>query len=430
MHNFYYLKNKLHCEKVQIRSLAEEFGTPLYVYSAQTITDNFNRLKNSFSDIDCTICYSVKANSNLSIINLIAALGGGFDVVSLGELKRVAAAGGDTEKCVFAGVGKTTEEITQALKMGIYSFNIESVSELARINQIAKTLGKVAPISVRVNPNIDAGTHSKITTGTYQNKFGIAYEEIERLYASASRLKNVELRGVQMHIGSQLTSTKPFELAVKKMIPLVIQLKNKFGITFFSLGGGIGIVYQDALASGQSLWWKSSAGSKFITPEKYAEKLLPYLRQLGLKIILEPGRFIVGNAGILVTKVEYIKNTGTKTFVIVDAAMNDLIRPSFYDAYHEIIPEQSIPARKPIKCDVVGPICESGDFFCKDRQIPEPKQGELLVIMSAGAYCASMGSNYNSRPLPPEVLVNGQTFKLIRRRQSHEDIWSHENSGK
>ncbi len=267
-----------------------------------------------------------------------ANLGSGFDMVSEGEFRRVIAAGGDPRKCVFAGVGKTEEEIEFALRKGIYSFNVESEPELLRINRVAARLKKIAPVAVRVNPNVDAGTHAKITTGTYENKFGIAFEQVEGVYARASKLKNLRLRGIQMHIGSQLTQVKPFELAVKKVLPLVQKLAAKYDFEFFSIGGGLGIVYDPALASGFANGGNSKEAKKILTPGTYAETLVPLLQPLGLKILLEPGRFMVGNAGILVTRVEYVKRTGKKNFVIVDAAMNDLIRPAFYDSYHEIVP--------------------------------------------------------------------------------------------
>jgi diaminopimelate decarboxylase len=391
MHDFRYVGNKLFCEGVAIETLAKKFGTPLYVYSQRTLAD----------------------------------LGGGFDIVSAGELQRVIAAGGDPRQCVFAGVGKTEAEIEFALRKGIYSFNVESEPELQRINKVAARLKKVAPVAVRVNPNIEAKTHAKITTGTYENKFGIAFENIGGVYARASKLKNLWLRGVQMHIGSQITEVKPFEQAVRKVLPLVARLKAKYGLEFFSIGGGLGIVYEPALASGTAAWWNSAAAKNVLTPAKYAARLVPLLQPLGLKILLEPGRFISGNAGILVTRVEYVKRTGIKNFLIVDAAMNDLIRPAFYDAYHEIVPlTKKGDAR--ISSDVVGPICESGDYFCKDRPLPKLGEGDAIALLSAGAYGSVMGSNYNARALPTEVLVNGKKFAAVRERQAVKNIWADE----
>lgn len=428
MHRFYYKGSKLYCENVSLAKLVQEFGTPLYVYSRQTIVKHFQALDSALSGIDHLICYAVKANSNLAVIKTLAELGSGFDIVSGGELRRVIAAGGKPELSVFAGVGKTESEIEFALKNNIYSFNVESEPELERINHIAGKLCVKAPIAIRVNPNIDAHTHSKITTGTYENKFGIGFEQVPSVYERASKLENIKIKGVQMHIGSQLTSVKPFEQAVRKVVPLAIELKNKYGIEFFSIGGGIGIVYKPALDSGTPEWWKSPQSKGLLTPQIYARRLVPILKKTGLRILIEPGRFIVGNAGILITRVEYVKKTGRKNFVIVDAAMNDLIRPAFYDSYHEIVPLiRSDSADKKIKADVVGPICESGDYFCKDRILPVVKQGDYLVIMSAGAYGSVMGSNYNSRPFPPEVMVSGSRYALIRSRQPVEKIWELES---
>jgi diaminopimelate decarboxylase len=364
----------------------------------------------------------MKANSNLSVMRVLANCGSGFDVVSAGELQRVIAAGGDPKKCVFAGVAKSESEIEFALRKGIYSFNCESEPEIVRINKVAARLKKLAPIAVRVNPNVAAKTHAKITTGTYENKFGIAFEQVEAIYARASKLKNIKLRGVQMHIGSQITETTPFELAVKKVLPLVQKLKMKYALEFFSIGGGLGIVYEPALASGAASWWNSPVAKSIMTPATYAAKLLPLLQPLGLKILMEPGRFIVGNAGALVTKVEYVKRTGKKNFVIVDAAMNDLIRPAFYDAYHEIVPLKK-KSGAPISSDVVGGVCESGDYFCKDRQLAKLGEGDTLALLSAGAYGFVMASTYNTRPLAAEVLVSGKNVAVARERQKIEEIW-------
>jgi len=422
MHDFHYIANKLYCEEVPLDSLVKKYGTPLYVYSQRTLTDHFKKLERAMDGLDHLICFAVKSNSNQAVLSVLASLGSGFDIVSAGELRRVIAAGGDTRKCVFAGVGKTESEIEFALKQGVYSFNAESEPELERINRIAARLRKIAPVAVRVNPDVKAGTHKKITTGTYENKFGIAFEQIEGVYARASKLKNLRLRGLQMHIGSQITNPAPFQEAVKKVSPLVTRLKHKHGLEFLSIGGGLGIVYEPALESGATQWWKSAQAKGILTPQTYAERLLPWLKPIGLKILLEPGRFISGNAGILVTRVEYVKRTGHKNFLIVDAAMNDLIRPAFYEAYHEIVP---LTRRNGglIRSDVVGPICESGDFFCQDRPLPRAQQGDDLALMSAGAYGSVMSSNYNSRPLPAEVLVNGKQAALVRKRQPVDEIW-------
>jgi diaminopimelate decarboxylase len=425
MHDFRYVGNKLFCEGVAVEALANKFGTPLYVYSQRTLTDHFQKLDQALAPLDHMICFAMKANSNLAVLRTIASLGGGFDIVSGGELQRVLAAGGDPRRCVFAGVGKSAAEIEFALKKNIYCFNVESEPEIARINKIAARLKKIAPIAVRINPNVEAHTHAKITTGTYENKFGIAFEQVEGVYARASQLKNIWLRGVQMHIGSQLTQVEPYELAIKKVTPLVHKLVLKHGLDFFSPGGGLGIIYRDALASGSAAWWKTSSARGIMTPTTYAKALLPLLQSLGLKILIEPGRFISGNAGILVTRVEYVKRTGKKNFVIVDAAMNDLIRPAFYDSYHEIVPLTKKGGAL-ISSDVVGGICESGDYFCKDRPLPKLGEGDAIALLSAGAYGSVMGSNYNSRPLPTEVLVNGKKFAAVRERQAVAKIWADE----
>jgi diaminopimelate decarboxylase len=426
MHQFHYVGNKLACEGVGLDTLVKKFGTPLYVYSQATLEEHFHKLDRAMRPVDHRICFAVKANSNLSVLRTLANCGSGFDIVSVGELMRVIKAGGDPAKCVFAGAAKTEAEIEFALKQGVYCFNAESEPELVRINKVAARLKKIAPVAVRVNPNVAAKTHAKITTGTYEDKFGIAFESIEGVYARASKLKNLRLRGVQMHIGSQITESTPFEVAVKKMLPLVAKLKAKHGLEFFSIGGGLGIVYKPALESGSAKWWKSAAAKNILTPQKYADRLLPLLKPLGLKILMEPGRFICGNAGVLVTHVEYVKRTGRKNFVIVDAAMNDLIRPAFYEAYHQILPVEK-KTRPTMSSDVVGGVCESGDYFCKDRPLPKFTEGEHLALMSAGAYGFVMASTYNTRPLTAEILVSGKKFAAVRTRQKVEQTWAGES---
>jgi len=423
MHFFHYQSDQLHCEEVSVEDLANRYGTPLYIYSQRTLEQNFRRLDEALAPVRHLPCYAVKANSNLAVLRVMAELGAGFDVVSGGELERVMEAGGKAEYCIFAGVAKTEPEIARALRAGIHCFNVESVPELERIERVAADLDTVAPVAVRVNPDVKARTHAKITTGTYQNKFGIAFEQVERVYEHAARRRHLWLRGLQMHIGSQLIRVEPFESAVRKVAPLALRLKNRYGIEFFSIGGGLGIVYEQALASGQSTWWTTPAGRRMLTPEQYAQRLLPLLQPLGLRILLEPGRFLTGNAGILVTRVEYIKQTGTKTFVIVDAAMTELIRPAFYDAYHEIVPVRKRRSAT-VVCDVVGGVCESGDYFCKDRPLPRVREGDLLAILSAGAYGSVMASNYNTRPLAAEVLVRGSRAALVRKRQPIEALWA------
>ncbi len=425
MHDFRYVGKDLYCEGVRVASLAKQHGTPLYIYSQHTLEDHFRKLDSALAPLDHLICFAMKANSNLSVMRVLANLGSGFDVVSAGELQRVIAAGGDPKLCVFAGVAKTEAEIEFALRQGIYSFNCESEPEIVRINRVAARLKKTAPIAVRVNPNVAAKTHAKITTGTYENKFGIAFEEIEGVYARAGKLKNIRLRGLQMHIGSQLTQLQPYELAVKKILPLARRLADQYELEFLSIGGGLGIIYNPALASGEAAWWKSSSAKGILTPSSYAEKLVPLLAPLGLRILIEPGRFIVGNAGALVTRVEYVKRTGKKNFVIVDAAMNDLIRPAFYDSYHEIVPLVK-QAGGMVSSDVVGGICESGDYFCKDRPLPKVGEGDFVALLSAGAYGFVMASTYNTRPLAAEVLVKGRKAAVSRARQPVKEIWSGE----
>ena len=420
MHHFQVKKGELYAEGVPLSKLAATYGTPLYVYSAKTITDHFDRLTAALAPLDHLICYALKANSNLAVLNLLAKRGSGFDLVSGGELTRVLKAGGKASKCSFAGVGKTRDEIEQALAANVYVFNVESIAELEFINQIAGEKKKRAPIAIRVNPNVDASTHSKITTGTYENKFGIAFEEIGALYARAARMKNLRLVGVQTHIGSQITEVKPFVLAIKKMLPLVAELKARYKIEFFDVGGGLGIVYDPALASGQPGWWDKQK-VKPLTPSSYGEQVVPLLKPLGLRILVEPGRFMVGNAGVLVTEVLYIKKTGKKTFVIVDAAMNDLIRPAFYDSYHEIVPLKP-KGGKLVSTDLVGPICESGDTFAKDRPLPAQKPGDKLALLSAGAYGFVMASNYNTRPRAAEVRVEGAKHRVVRKRETVADL--------
>ena len=426
MHDFKYVGGRLVCEQVAVEALVKQHGTPLYIYSQHTLEDHFQKLDQALAPLDHLVCFAMKANSNLAVMRTLANCGSGFDVVSEGELRRVIAAGGDPRKCVFAGVGKTEHEIEYAIQQGIYSFNVESEPELKRINRIAAKLNVVAPVAVRVNPNIDAHTHAKITTGTYENKFGIAFEEVEGVYARASKLKNLRLRGIQMHIGSQLTQVAPFKQAVEKMLAMVTRLAAKHQFEFFSIGGGIGIVYNPALESGAAAWWKTAAAKGIITPATYAAALVPLLQPLGLRILVEPGRFIVGNAGMLVTRVEYVKRTGKKNFVIVDAAMNDLIRPAFYDSFHQIVPVKKKGGAL-VSSDVVGPICESGDYFAKDRPLPKVGEGDYLALLSAGAYGSVMASNYNSRALAAEVLVSGKNAAVVRERVPLETIWKDES---
>jgi diaminopimelate decarboxylase len=428
MHFFRYRDGHLYCEDVDLARVAEELGTPTYVYSAETILDHYTRLDAALAPLDHLICYAVKANSNRAILKLLAGAGAGFDIVSGGELHRVLAAGGDPTKCTFAGVGKSREEIEYALEQGVYSFNVESEGELERIDRIAGAKEIRAPIALRVNPDVDPHTHEYISTGSHENKFGIALDRITAVYERAAKMRNVEIVGVQMHIGSQITQATPFASAMKKVTPIVRELKSKYGIKFFSIGGGMGIIYLGALESGSGKWWSDHGGeSSAFSVRDYAEAIVPPLLDLAIRVLVEPGRFLVGNAGVLLTRVRYIKKSGVKKFAIVDAGMNDLIRPALYQSYHEIVPvEEPSASRRKSKnterIDIVGPVCESGDFFALDRGMPQLHEGDLLAIMSAGAYGFVMASNYNSRQLPAEAFVRGKKFALIRKRQTWEDL--------
>lgn len=425
MHSFRYREGQLHCEDVDLARVAEQLGTPTYVYSAGTILDHYARLDAALAPLDHLICYAVKANSNRAILKLLANAGAGFDIVSGGELYRVLAAGGDSAKCTFAGVGKLREEIEYALEQGVCSFNVESEAELDHIDRIAGSRETRAPIALRVNPDVDPHTHKYISTGSHENKFGIALDRIGAIYEQAAKMRNVEIVGVQMHIGSQIAEAKPFASAIGKVAPVVRDLKSKYGIKFLSVGGGMGIIYQRALESGSGKWWREHGNESFaFSVRDYAEAIVPPLRELDVRILVEPGRYLVGNGGVLLTRVRYIKKTGTKKFAIVDAGMNDLIRPALYQSYHEIVPVRraSVSDAGTEKIDIVGPVCESGDFFALDREMPELHEGDLLAIMSAGAYGFVMASDYNSRPMPAEALVRGGKFALIRKRQTWEDL--------
>ena len=429
MHHFHFVGPNLHCESVDLTAIAQLHGTPTYVYSAATMADNYGRLKKGLSGLDLQICYAMKANSNLAVLRHFANLGAGFDLVSGGEIRRVIAAGADVKTSVFAGVGKSEAEIALALENGVFAFHVESEPELKRISHVAGRLGLKAPIAIRVNPDVDAHTHAKITTGKSDNKFGIPLAAAAAAYEAAARYPHLELKGVQMHIGSQLTSVAPFVEAVRKIAPFVAELKAKYGIKYFSIGGGMGIVYKDALASGQQAWWDAQpADQRPLTPETYGAALTPLLQPLGLKILLEHGRFMVGNAGVLLARVEHLKRGAGKNFLVVDAAMNDLIRPAMYESFHEIVPLHRDTTRRALTADIVGPICESGDCFAKDRQIQELGEGEFLALMSAGAYGYAMASRYNTRPAAAEVLVHGSAFDLVNARETFEQMTGNERS--
>ena len=423
MHYFSYKNHLLHCEDVNLEQLAQEVGSPTYVYSKATILNHYKRLQSALSPLNCLIEYAVKACSNIAILQIFAKEGAGFDIVSGGELFRVIQAGGNPALCTFAGVGKTEKEIRYALEQGIYSFNVESQAELEQINRVAGELGRKAPVALRINPHVDAKTHKYITTGKAENKFGIDLPFAEEAYAQASLLPHIQLKGLQMHIGSQLTEVAPFVEAIKKVSPLVQKLKKLYALEYFSIGGGIGIVYPTSLESGNPEWWQTTAPNTFpLTFESYAEEIIPLLLPLEMKIIVEPGRVLVGNAGALLTECLYEKKGTSKTFKIVDAGFNDLLRPALYEGHHQIVPVKESPSDKTELIDLVGPICETGDFFAQNRPVGEIHAGDYVALLSAGAYGFSMSSNYNSRPMTAEVLVDGDKYHVIRRRQTWQDL--------
>jgi diaminopimelate decarboxylase len=411
-------KAALHCEDVPLTKLAKRFGTPLYIYSATAILDRLAGFQNAFQDVPHTICYSVKANSNISILRLLAREGCGFDVVSGGELERVLAADRRAAKrVVFSGVGKSRAEMTAALKAGILLFNVESESELWALAECAARLRTVARIALRVNPDVAAETHPYISTGLRKHKFGVPIRNAREIYAKASAARYLKVAGVSVHIGSQITEVAPFAEAVDRVATLVRVLREDgHRIEYVDTGGGLGIDYQKA----------GSDFSEYVA--RYAQSVTAPLRGLNVHLLLEPGRSIVGPAGVLLSSVVYRKENGTKTFLVVDAAMNDLIRPALYDAYHAIVPvvQSKASSSGAEMVDVVGPICESGDFFARDRELPRVEEGDLLAILDAGAYGMALASNYNSRPRPAEILVRGKSAKIIRRRETVRELYSSE----
>ena len=420
MHAFAYKNGHMYCEGVNLADIASAVGTPTFVYSRKTIMDDLAELQTALAPLDAHVAYAVTACSNKAILNLMAQQGVGFDIVSGGELWRVVNAGGDPTLCTYAGVGKTEAEIRYALGLNIYCFNCESENELREINRIAGEMGVKAPVAVRVNPHVDAHTHKYITTGTSENKFGVDISRIEELYATiAAEMPHLHIRGLQMHIGSQLTEIAPFVKAIEKVAPIAKKFKELYNIEFWSIGGGIGIVYDGCLESGKPEWW--AAHPQQITLTGYAEAIIPLLQPLGLKILVEPGRRLVGNAACMLTTCLYEKKGEAKTFKMIDAGMNDIIRPALYEGYHEIWPVKE-HANDTIVADIVGPICESGDFQAQNREIADVKPGEVLAEMSAGAYGFSMASTYNSRPLAAEVLVDGNKWHVIRTRQTLEQM--------
>ncbi|SCB23795.1 diaminopimelate decarboxylase [Rhizobium hainanense] len=411
MNHFEYRDGILHAEDVPVPEIAKAVGTPFYVYSTATLERHYRVFAEAFGDVDAMVCYAMKANSNQAVLKTLGRLGAGVDVVSVGELRRALAAGIPASRIMFSGVGKTAQEMDVALEAGIYCFNVESEPELEVLNQRAIRAGKVAPVSFRINPDVDARTHAKISTGKKENKFGISWERARAVYDRAATLPGIKVTGIDMHIGSQITELQPFDDAFKLLRDLVETLRNDgHDIHHVDIGGGLGIPYRDD-------------NNPPPLPDAYAEIVKNQLRGLNCKIVTEPGRLIVGNAGILVTEVIYVKDAGDKSFVIVDGAMNDLIRPTLYEAYHEIRPVELGNANAPrIKADVVGPVCETGDYLALDRDMAMPKPGDLLAVSSGGAYGAVQAGTYNSRLLVPEVLVKGDEFHVIRPRGTHEEL--------
>ncbi|ABS10095.1 MULTISPECIES: diaminopimelate decarboxylase [Shewanella] len=410
MDHFLYQQNALHAEGCQVAYLAQTYGTPLYIYSRATLERHWHAFNNAVADHPHLICYAVKANANLAVLNVLARLGSGFDIVSGGELARVMEAGGDPAKVVFSGVGKTAAEMEQALNLGIYCFNVESSAELEQLNLVAGRLGKVAPVSLRINPDVDAGTHPYISTGLKENKFGIAMDEAEIVFARAHALPHLKVKGVDCHIGSQLTEIKPFLDAMDRMLALIDRLAEQgIVIEHFDVGGGLGVTY-DAETPPH--------------PDVYAAAILARLGDRQLKLIFEPGRAIAANAGIFVTQVLYLKENSDKRFAIVDGAMNDLIRPALYSAWQNIIPV--VPRdSEAYEFDIVGPVCETGDFLGKNRQLALAA-GDLLAVRSSGAYGFAMASNYNTRPRAAEVMVDGEQAFLVREREKLSQLWQGE----
>ena len=410
MDHFLYQDNTLYAEGCQVTELAQTYGTPLYIYSRATLERHWHAFNNAVADHPHLICYAVKANANLAVLNVLARLGSGFDIVSGGELARVIEAGGDPAKVVFSGVGKTVAEMEQALNLGIYCFNVESSAELEQLNQVAGRLGKVAPVSLRINPDVDAGTHPYISTGLKENKFGIAMDEAEIVFARARVLPHLHIKGVDCHIGSQLTEIQPFLDAMDRMLALIDRLAEQgIVIEHFDVGGGLGVTYDDETPP---------------HPDVYAAALLKRLGSRQLKLIFEPGRAIAANAGIFVTQVLYLKENSDKRFAIVDGAMNDLIRPALYSAWQKIIPV--VPrSSQAYDFDIVGPVCETGDFLGKDRQLALAA-GDLLAVRSSGAYGFAMASNYNTRPRAAEIMVDREQAYLVREREKLSQLWQGE----
>jgi len=408
MHDFFYKKGELYCDKVQISKILKKTGTPAYIYSHKTFTEHLVKLQKAFRSAKPLICYSVKANSNLAVLRALVQKGAGLDIVSGGELFRAKKVKCQGRKIVYAGVGKTAEEIRDAIKARILLFNVESIPELEQINTIAGKMHKKVNVSLRINPNVDPHTHEYITTGKAETKFGIDFEKARGIFKDARRFTNAQVSGVHVHIGSQIETGEPFVEAFQKIVEFIDELEaSGIRIKFLNLGGGLGAIY---------------GGENPQTAEAFAQKILPIFKKRKFQLIFEPGRFIAANSGILATRVIYVKETDVKKFTIVDAGMNDFIRPAFYGAFHHIWPVVKNEKAHGWVYDVVGPICESGDFFAKDRELPEVKAGDLLAIMTTGAYGFTMASNYNSRPRACEVMVKGGTFKVVRKRETYQDL--------
>jgi diaminopimelate decarboxylase len=409
MDYFHYRDGTLHAEDVDLTTLAEQYGTPCYVYSRATLERHWHAFDQALTNYPHLVCYAVKANSNLAVLNVLARLGSGFDIVSGGELERVLRAGGEPSRVVFSGVGKTEAEIRRALEVGILCFNVESEAELLRLNQVAGKLGKIAPVAVRVNPDVDAKTHPYISTGLKENKFGIDINIAPQIYTQTANLPNLQVLGIACHIGSQLTDTTPFIEALQRVITLAENLSSQgFRLQHIDIGGGLGVRYRDETPP---------------LPKAYGQELTKVLGDKPYKIFLEPGRAIAANAGILLTKIEYLKHTADKHFAIVDAAMNDLIRPSLYNAWQAILPVRPRLEEAVLDYDIVGPICETGDFLGKSRPLAL-HEGDLLAVRTSGAYGFTMSSNYNTRPRSPELMVDGEQVTVVRRRETIEDLLS------
>lgn len=411
MHHFAYHGGTLHAEQVDLSALADDIGTPFYAYSTATLERHYNVLDQAFSGLDHMICYSAKANSNIAVLKTLGALGAGLDIVSQGELRRAQLAGIPANKIVFSGVGKTDTEMAVALEAGIFCFNVESIAELEALNAIAIAAGKTAPIALRINPDVDAGSHTKISTGRAVDKFGIPQTHALDAYAAAAQMPGLRVIGVDMHIGSQITRLAPYRQAFDKLARFVAELRQAgYEISHVDLGGGLGIPYRDDEQPPPH-------------PDQYAQTIAKSVGDLDCKILLEPGRMIAGNAGVLITRVLFVKQGSPKSFIIVDAAMNDLMRPTLYDAHHDIWPVRERAGNTPrITADIVGPVCETGDFLARDRDLPGFERGDLIAVMSAGAYGAVLSNSYNSRPLVPEILVKDDLWSLVRVRPSFEDM--------